>query len=145
MGKTRKGGSRRKRGGFAALQRLMNTTHANLKKVTQRAKEEADKAHRATMSMIDKAHAQGTIALHQAKGAAHAGLSTLQTQAAKAQGALAQGAQTVQQQAGQVTKQVGGRRHKRRSRRRTRRRTRHRTRRRVRRRKRRTHRRRRRR
>ena len=41
MGKTRrKGGSRRKRGGaFQALQGLINTTHANLKKVANQAKE----------------------------------------------------------------------------------------------------------
>ena len=111
MGKTRrKGGSRRKRGGaFAALQRGMNALHSNLTKATETAKKEADKAHRATMGMINKAHAEGTAALHQAKGAAHAGLSTLQTQAAKAQGALASGAHRVEQQAGEVTKQAGGR------------------------------------
>ncbi len=118
MGKTRKrGGSRRKRGGFAALQSLMNTTRANLKKVTQQAKEEADKAHRATMSMIDKAHAQGTIALNQAKGAAHAGFAEVQKQAAKAQGALVSGAHSVEKKAGEVAK-VGGRRRRHRTHRR---------------------------
>ena len=66
------------------------------------------------MSMIDKAHAEGTAALHQAKNTANAGLSTLQTQAAKAQGALASGAHSVEQQAGQV----GGRRRRHRTHRR---------------------------
>ena len=112
MGKTRrKGGSRRKRGGaFAALQRGMNALHSNLTKVTEDAKREADKAHKATMGMINEAHAKGTAALHQVKKTTHTGLATVQQQAAKAQGALASGAQRVEQQAGQVAKQVGGRR-----------------------------------
>ena len=65
MGKTRKrGGSRRKRGGaFQALQGLINATHANLKKAADKAKEAAATAHRDTMGMIDKAHAEGTAAL----------------------------------------------------------------------------------
>ena len=70
------------------------------------------------MGMIDKAHAEGTAALHQAKNTANAGLSTLQTQAAKAQGALASGAHSVEQQAGQVAKQAGGRRRRHRTHRR---------------------------
>ena len=120
MGKTRrKGGSRRKRGGaFAALQRGMNALHSNLKEVTETAKKEADKAHRATMGMIDKAHAEGTAALHQAKKTANTGLATVQEQAAKAQGALASGAHRVEQQAGQVAKQAGGRRRRHRTHRR---------------------------
>ena len=120
MGKTRrKGGSRRKRGGaFAALQRGMNALHSNLKEVTETAKKEADKAHRATMGMIDKAHAEGTAALHQAKKTANTGLATVQEQAAKAQGALASGAHSVEQQAGQVAKQAGGRRRRHRTHRR---------------------------
>jgi len=102
MGKTRrKGGSRRKRGGaFAALQRGMNALHSNLKEVTETAKKEADKAHRATMGMIDKAHAEGTAALNQAKNTANTGLATVQAQAAKAQGAFVSGAHSVEQQAG---------------------------------------------
>ena len=112
MGKTRrKGGSRRKRGGaFAALQRGMNALHSNLKEVTETAKKEADKAHRATMGMIDKAHAEGTAALNQAKGAAHAGLDTVQAQAAKAQGAFVSGAHSVEKKAGEVVKGGGRRR-----------------------------------
>ena len=112
MGKTRrKGGSRRKRGGaFAALQRGMNALHSNLTKVTETAKKEADKAHRATMGMINKAHAEGTAALHQAKKTANTGLATVQEQAAKAQGALASGADSVERQAGEVVKGGGRRR-----------------------------------
>ena len=116
MVKTRKrGGSRRKRGGF--MQNALNQLQANLKKVASQAKEEADKAHRATMGMIDKAHAEGTAALHQAKNTANAGLSTLQTQAAKAQGALVSGAHSVEKKAGDVAK-VGGRRRRHRTHRR---------------------------
>lgn len=102
MGKTRKrGGSRRKRGGaFAALQHGMDALHSNLKKVTETAKKEAGKAHRATMDMINNAHAKGTAALNQAKNTANTGLATVQAQAAKTQGALASGAQRVEQQAG---------------------------------------------
>ena len=48
---------------------------------------------------------------------ANAGLSTLQTQAAKAQGALVSGAHSVEKQAGQVAK-VGGRRRRHRTHRR---------------------------
>ena len=112
MGKTRrKGGSRRKRGGaFAALQRGMNALHSNLKEVTETAKKEADKAHRATMGMINKGHQEATKALQQVKKTTHDAAATVQEQAAKAQGALASGAHSVERQAGEVVKGGGRRR-----------------------------------
>ena len=106
----RKGGSKRKRGGF--MQNALNQLHSNLTAATQKMKEEADRAHIATKRMINEAHAKGTAALHQAKGAAHAGLATVQKQAAKTQAALATGVHSVEAKAGQVAKLVGGRRRK---------------------------------
>ena len=116
MGKTRKrGGSRRKRGGF--MQNALNQLQANLKEVANKAKKEADEAHRTTMGVITDAHAKGTAAIAQAKNTANAGFAAVQAQAAKAQGALVSGAHSVEKQAGQVAK-VGGRRRRHRTHRR---------------------------
>ena len=129
MGKTRrKGGSRRKRGGaFDALQRGMNALHSNLTKVTETAKKEADKAHRATMGMINKAHAEGTAALNQAKNTANTGFAAVQAQAAKAQGVVASGVQRVEQAGGRRRRHRTHRRKHRRKHRRTHKRHRRRT------------------
>ena len=135
MVKTRKrGGSRRKRGGF--MQNALNQLKANLTKVANQAKEEADKTHRRFNKAITDAHVKGTAAITLANKTAHAGFAEVQKQAAKAQDALVTRAHSVEKQAGQVSK-VGGRRRRNRTHRRKHRRTHRRHRRRTHRRKRR--------
>ena len=118
----RKGGSRKKRGGVVNfLTNQANLIKKAAEQAAAKARKMAEDGHNATMRGITKMHGDTVGAINAAGAKAKAGLSKIQTEAARAQGTFASGVQHAEGRVHTAVAAGGGRRRRTRRKRRKRR------------------------